>query len=406
VFTVVLATSNSHKVAEMQHLLSSTFGATTIYKPEQVLASPLPVIDESGTSFVENALIKAQTIAAYTTLPVLADDSGIAVDVLDGAPGVYSARFAGHGASDEQNRKKLQGLLNNSQQRARFHCALCYVANNVPIVVQGSCEGTVLPFDQGVGGFGYDSMFVPDGFTQTFAELPPQIKQQHSHRASAVQLLYHALHGTTSHNDDGQLTLPFCLMAAAANAQWGRFTELLNIHGIEQHTYQTTYYALSLTYIFIGYPKALEATRLLHEWLQNNVAQQYGWYNGAPNTLLPQQDARTGFDLFEKIYGSVATTLLESINQASPLLGKEVIDHGYATVLANPYVPTHTMQLAAITVLAATKSYAQVYSHIRGALRTGISPDHIRVIAHVLCEERDAESARYIEHVLARMESQ
>lgn len=187
---IVLATNNTGKVAEFQQLLNnlswriipqSTFG--------------LPSVDETGFTFVENALIKARYAAEHTGLPALADDSGLVVDALHGAPGVYSARYAGENASADQHISKLlQELIDvpEKNRTARFICALVYVsfpADPTPIIVQGRWEGRILNAPKGNKGFGYDPVFYVAQYQCSAAEIAPEIKNKMSHRGQALAKL-------------------------------------------------------------------------------------------------------------------------------------------------------------------------------------------------------------------------
>jgi len=149
-----------------------------------------PKVEETGSTFAENAALKAIAISRLFTGLVLADDSGLAVDVLNGVPGVHSARFAGDSATDAQNRFKLIGLLKTLPARefpARFRCEMVLASQGEMLgSFSGTVEGVVVPFERGAHGFGYDSMFIPAGYRQTFAELPPEIKNSLSHRARAL----------------------------------------------------------------------------------------------------------------------------------------------------------------------------------------------------------------------------
>lgn len=190
--TIVVATANSGKLREFQDLLRalplrlvslSTVGAK----------SP----DESGTSFLENARIKALHAVAASGIPALADDSGLAVDVLNGAPGIYSARYAGPDADDAANRAHLLRELDHvppARRTARFHCALVLAAPGsasprVVAAVESSVSGTILLAPKGDRGFGYDSLFFLPELGLTFAEMPETEKSVHSHRARAVEQL-------------------------------------------------------------------------------------------------------------------------------------------------------------------------------------------------------------------------
>ena len=196
--TVVLATGNAGKLLELQELLH---GLSIIVRAQAEFA--VPEIEETGLSFAENALLKARNAAEMTGLPALADDSGLAVDALQGAPGIYSARYAGCGATDKANRNKLLADMQNladTDRSARFHCALVYLRypeDPVPLICQASWHGAIAFEARGEHGFGYDPLFIPEGMHMTAAELAPAEKQRLSHRAKAMQQLHAALFYTT-----------------------------------------------------------------------------------------------------------------------------------------------------------------------------------------------------------------
>ena len=148
--------------------------------------------DESGTTFEENAYLKAVAIHQATGLPCLADDSGLEVDILHGAPGVYSARYAGEDASDADHRARVARELQDrehSSSPAAFRCVICYVDSLRTIFAEGACTGVVHVQERGPHGFGYDPLFVADGDTQTFGELTAEEKHQRSHRGRAFATL-------------------------------------------------------------------------------------------------------------------------------------------------------------------------------------------------------------------------
>ena len=150
--------------------------------------------DETGSTFEENAIIKARHAAAATGMPAIADDSGLAVDALDGRPGVYSARYAGVGSSDEQNIDKLLEELDgvaDDQRTAAFHCIACFVlsVNAEPLLSRGSWRGRILDERRGTGGFGYDPVFLDPESGKASAELSPQEKNARSHRGKALRAL-------------------------------------------------------------------------------------------------------------------------------------------------------------------------------------------------------------------------
>lgn len=187
---IVLATNNAGKVLEFQDLLDNL---TWKIIPQSTFG--LPSVAETGLTFVENALIKARYAAEHTGLPALADDSGLVVDALHGAPGVYSARYAGENASAEQHIAKLLQELNDvpeMNRTARFICALVYLsypADPTPIIVQGKWEGRILNAPKGNQGFGYDPVFYAPQFQCSAAELAPEIKNKISHRGQALAKL-------------------------------------------------------------------------------------------------------------------------------------------------------------------------------------------------------------------------
>lgn len=155
---------------------------------------------EDGETFVENALKKARTIAKYSGKPALADDSGLAVDALGGRPGVYSARYAGEKATDDENiARLLVELGDDADRRARFVCFLALVTpGGKETVAGGECEGLILSERRGSGGFGYDPVFYLPEYGKTMAEIPPDLKNKISHRARAADKLVSILVGESS----------------------------------------------------------------------------------------------------------------------------------------------------------------------------------------------------------------
>jgi XTP/dITP diphosphohydrolase len=194
---VLLATTNRGKQAELRAAFDELG-----WEAVGLDAFPgLPVAAEPEPTLAGNARAKALHYARLTGLAALADDSGLEVEALGGAPGVRSARYAGPDADDEANRARLLAELaaraTPAERRARFVCALCLVQDGAPrLEVQGRCSGTIAPAPRGSLGFGYDPLFVPDdprAGGRTFAELPPALKQQLSHRGAALGALRAAL---------------------------------------------------------------------------------------------------------------------------------------------------------------------------------------------------------------------
>jgi XTP/dITP diphosphohydrolase len=186
---IVLASGNAGKLREITTILGNL-------DVEVVAQSEFGVTeaDETGTTFVENALIKARHAALMTGLPAIADDSGLAVDALDGRPGVYSARYAGTNATDDENIDKLLEELANvpdAERTASFHCYACYVSpdDSTSLIAEGRWEGRILRERRGEAGFGYDPVFYDPECGRTAAELGAELKNARSHRGKALAAL-------------------------------------------------------------------------------------------------------------------------------------------------------------------------------------------------------------------------
>ncbi len=184
---IVLATGNPGKVRELGQLLEE-LGVEILPQAEFAV----PDIEETGLSFVENALLKARNAALHTGLPAIADDSGLEVDALQGAPGIYSSRYAGPEATDQDNIRKLLHSLQDipeQQRTAHFRCLLVYMrhaADPCPVICQGSWEGYILSEPRGENGFGYDPVFYIPTLECSSAQLEPEVKNRISHRGKAL----------------------------------------------------------------------------------------------------------------------------------------------------------------------------------------------------------------------------
>jgi XTP/dITP diphosphohydrolase len=187
---VVLASGNVGKLREMSALLLP-LGFDLVTQSSLGIQS----VAETGTTFIENALIKARHAARVAQLPAISDDSGIEVDGLDGRPGVYSARFAGENATDQENLRQLLAEMHGVHpefRQARYHCVIVFVreANDRdPVIAHGKWEGAIALEPRGTGGFGYDPIFLPAGLHSTAAQLAPEEKNKISHRALALLAL-------------------------------------------------------------------------------------------------------------------------------------------------------------------------------------------------------------------------
>jgi XTP/dITP diphosphohydrolase len=184
---LIIATRNSHKTREIQQILGPDFAIQDLSRHPD-----FPEIAETGETFEENAILKAVGVSLRVPGLILADDSGLEVDALNGAPGVYSARYAGEPGNDRKNVMKLLGELdrvdpNRHNRSARFRCVIAVGRDGKALeIFSGTVEGTIADSPRGDGGFGYDPVFFPDGFNETFAELPANTKNRLSHRGRAI----------------------------------------------------------------------------------------------------------------------------------------------------------------------------------------------------------------------------
>lgn len=181
---LIIASNNAHKIKEIKAILGNFFPRIVSMREAGLDIE----IEETGSTFKENALIKARTVSEITGKPCLADDSGLSVDCLFGAPGVYSARFAGEGHNDEDNiRKLLKEMANADDRRAHFNTTIClYYPNGRYLIAEGKAYGRILTEKRGENGFGYDPVFFSDELNKTFAEAGEQEKNSVSHRAKAL----------------------------------------------------------------------------------------------------------------------------------------------------------------------------------------------------------------------------
>ena len=186
-FQLLIATKNAGKIRELKELMADLPFRMRSLSDFADVSEP----EETGATFAENAVLKARSYALQTGLWTLADDSGLEVEALHGAPGVFSARYAGKDAADADRIEKLLKEMNETRdenRRARFVCAaaIADAARDIQFIAEGVCDGRIALTARGAGGFGYDPVFIPDGFSKTFGELTCDVKQQISHRARAT----------------------------------------------------------------------------------------------------------------------------------------------------------------------------------------------------------------------------
>lgn len=186
---ILLASNNKHKAKEILNKIQEAKLQVEILTPEDISSYVFDVA-EIGQTLEENAFLKANFFSKRFNLPAFADDTGLEVDALGGEPGVFSARFSGVYGNDRANRLKLLNLLENipkGERTARFRTVICFVDSGKPTFFEGICPGEIITEERGEGGFGYDSIFVPKGYSLTFAEMPFEEKNRISHRSRAIE---------------------------------------------------------------------------------------------------------------------------------------------------------------------------------------------------------------------------
>lgn len=181
---LLVATGNSHKTKEISAILAADYEVSDLKSHQEI-----PAVEETGTTFLENATLKAVAISKRVSGLVLSDDSGLEVDALNGEPGVYSSRYAGEDGNDAANNAKLIGELEGEHSRSgRFRCVMVIAKDGEVLMhCEGAVEGRIIDSFQGEGGFGYDPLFIPEGHEQTFAQLGETLKNTMSHRARAME---------------------------------------------------------------------------------------------------------------------------------------------------------------------------------------------------------------------------
>ena len=181
---LLVATGNSHKTKEISAILAADYEVSDLKSHQEI-----PAVEETGTTFLENATLKAVAISKRVSGLVLSDDSGLEVDALNGEPGVYSSRYAGEDGNDAANNAKLIGALEGEHSRSgRFRCVMVIAKDGEVLMhCEGAVEGRIIDSFQGEGGFGYDPLFIPEGHEQTFAQLGETLKNTMSHRARAME---------------------------------------------------------------------------------------------------------------------------------------------------------------------------------------------------------------------------
>lgn len=371
---LVTASSNPHKIAELKRLLAGT----DVVSAQSMINHPFNV-DETGLTFEENAYIKAKTLYDIIGRPVIADDSGLIVESLNGAPGVNTARYAGTNARDADNRALLmQNLSGHDDRSARFRCVLCFVDDMRTMFAEGDLLGTIATEERGSNGFGYDSLFIPEGHFHTFAEMSADAKDKLSHRAQAANRLLIQLQSLgylgeatlstkerpldVNHLRLVLVTASLCVITRNDAALHRILTNNVSIPGALPMLYE----CFLQLHLFSGFPTALEALKTLKLFHSKSPALDRDALCGNDADNLEK-----GLSLCNSVYGEVTAKMLTAAREASPELSEWLVRDGYGKTLSRPGLDMLSRELCVVAVLACQGYMNQLYSHMRGAIRFG-----------------------------------
>jgi len=380
---ITIATGNKHKIEEFQSLFVANNIAADV---DGIVQQEVPFsVEETGCTFEENAYIKAIAGFNYVGSAVIADDSGLEVRALDWSPGVYSARYSGDDATDASNRRKLLNELDGITDRgARFRCVLAFHDGLRTLFAEGICEGTIATEERGFNGFGYDSLFVPDGCTETFAEMTADEKHRISHRASAVHKLALCFIESEIAADPPMWrpVVEACIGAAIGSLKLVE-RAAANVSSVE--TARVMYEGLLQTYLFCGFPAALEALTAF----SNDMRVRGVVLTHQPVEAINEAELRIRGDaLCRKIYGSVYDRMMQRLVEVSPDLQAWMIIEGYGKVLSRPGMDLGLRQTCIVAVLAATNRKTQLISHVRGAIAGNVPLQWLNEVSDTLASHQ------------------
>ncbi len=380
---LVLATTNAHKATELQTLLADAGFEYEVLTLDDVGFHD--VIDETGLTFEENAFIKASAVHHATGLPVLADDSGLQVVLLDGLPGVRSARYAGENSTDADNRAKLRAELaarNASSSPAAFRCVVCYIDDTRTLLAEGVSKGVIVQEERGRNGFGYDAMFIPDGYDATYGELTPSEKNTTSHRSRAMTSLIQQFDSSTTTSDEVDRNhlrqLYFDIAIAVVDAPQD-VERLLSV--VPAPCHHEVYEIVLQSYLFGGFPTALDALQSCYRVF--GAPPLIGEVGATVSETLIRE---RGEVLCREIYGSVFEKMIDTLTSVSPDLAQWMITEGYGKTLSRPGCDTVTRELCIVAMLSVLGRRQQLTSHVRGALRAGATIQDLKEVEHAVTE--------------------
>ncbi|NQW30359.1 MAG: RdgB/HAM1 family non-canonical purine NTP pyrophosphatase [Ignavibacteria bacterium] len=412
---ILVASQNEHKIDELRAMFKVSLPHIELESASSYIGETH--IEETGKTFEENAFIKAHFVHLATGFPVLADDSGLEVHALYGAPGVYSARWAGENATDEMNRKKVINELlseGHSESMAQFRCVLCYADSLRTVFAEGTCIGTVSTTESGTSGFGYDPIFRAEGNDRSFAELQPAEKNALSHRGRAVANLVVTLsellandepstmqavvEPIASHTDDFEHLVRAAIATATNNIKLLQDIIAVHVHDVPSAT--RMYEVLLQSYLFGGFPAALDSLTVLHRHCSQHLpAFTLPAWNEQPLAAYKHQ----GMALAGQVYGSVLDPMLERLTDVSPELSAWMILEGYGKTLSRAGLDIQTRELCIIAMLAVQQRHTQLFSHIRGALLVGVPRAQVKAVADLICELCGAEYVEEFESILKKL---
>ncbi len=398
---ILVASQNEHKIDELRSMFKDSLPHIELESASKYIGNI--EIEETGKTFEENAFIKAHYVHLATGFPVLADDSGIEVSALNGAPGVHSARWAGPNATDEMNRRKLvtelaeQGV---NQSVAQFRCVLCYMDVLRTVFAEGTCIGTVSTMESGTSGFGYDPVFRTVGSKLSFAEVSQSEKNALSHRGLAVADLVVTLTRLFSNT----MNLPseniedlVCAAIGTASNNHALLQRSIAAYVRNNASATRMYEVLLQAYLFAGFPAALDALSMLHAHCSEHL----------PGFTLPRWEEQPlstfkelGSALAGEVYGSVFEPMMERLEEVSPELSSWMILEGYGKTLSREALDIGTRELCIIAMLAVQQRNTQLYSHIRGALRVGVPITEVRNVGDLLAEVCGGRYVEEFENIL------
>ncbi len=409
---LLLASNNLHKVEELRAILATIDPDIELLTLSDLGDQQLEV-EETGSTLEENAYLKARAFYELSGIACIADDTGLEADALHGAPGVHTARFAGENASYSDNvlllLERMKGIPENERQ-ATFRTVICYVDELRTEFAEGACVGHIATQQRGNAGFGYDPVFVPSGYEQSFAELSSATKNSISHRGRALSSFAERFAQLrTSASEQGQTSITgtettapvnspsanlhpvrAALCEAAVSAALNNQPALascIETYCNQEHDLSQMYECLLQIYLFSGFPASLEALQTMKQILsQRGIS----WYADDSEVYDLQNFVKRGSQTCQRIYTTVYTPMRERVSLLSSHLDQWMIIEGYGKVLSRPQLDLVSRELINVAILAATGWERQLFSHLRGALNAGADPEQCEMSLQIAAQHSSA----------------